>query len=879
MVLMKRILFVIIALLFVSSSEGAETYQGKEINLFGNSAKSLGRAGTGVTSSGVDQFYLNPASIADAERIGVSLQYGTLPLPTRFYDGGLYLAVPSSYGSFGASLRYQKYPNSDDVREGYSMSIGSARDITKQLMLGFSLNFFYGLGGGKSYYTGGTFGFIYKFPSTGVRYGFCINDPRIALSINFGYPFGRHPRYADMNQLTFGYSFKFFKIKHFNIGLYNEFTALNYREFPVKFGLETEIFDILMLRGGYVIPHAYNKGTFTTGFGLKINTDSFNGSLNYALNFYPGMKYVHYIGVNFEYGKLDREPPEIEARPDKTAISPNHDGSKDYVLFNLSVEDRSRIKGWKLQITDAGSQIIKDYSISEREITDRLSAKEFLKRLFLKRESMVVPDKIIWDGTDVRGKIVPDGKYTFSFNAWDEKDNVAVSKTGTIIVDNTPPDIILDKGEELFSPNKDGRKDVYIITQKIKTAPDDEWHAGFKDAGGIIVKSYQWTGAAIPAKVVWDGKKDSGEDAPEGLYSYFIACADKAGSRAHAEISSITLTRSYEVADVTMSSEYFSFAKDETLNFFPVLSSVYGLEGWKILILNSKLKTIKEISGGNSIQKMVAYDCTDNGGARLDDGVYYAKFIAAFKSGNTPESFNKMFTVDSTPPKLSVSHTPALFSPDGDRENDLLTIKPRAKDDTKIKSWRISIIASSGDVFKIFSGNGPVPAEIIWDGLGDNLDIVESAAEYTIVLEATDKAGNKGRSDPDRLEVDVLVLVTERGLKIRISNIEFPFGSNEIKYKGKMILDRVHQILQKYENYDVLIEGHTDDIGKEEYNLELSERRAKAVNDYLVSRGIRVDRLKYVGMGETVPLYPNDSDENRRRNRRVEFMLIKKVNE
>ena len=74
-----------------------------------------------------------------------------------------------------------------------------------------------------------------------------------------------------------------------------------------------------------------------------------------------------------------------------------------------------------------------------------------------------------------------------------------------------------------------------------------------------------------------------------------------------------------------------------------------------------------------------------------------------------------------------------------------------------------------------------MPEEILWDGLGDNLDIVESAADYTIVLEASDVAGNAGRSAPDRLEVDVLVLVTERGLKIRISNIEFPFGSTRDK--------------------------------------------------------------------------------------------------
>lgn len=454
-----------------------------------------------------------------------------------------------------------------------------------------------------------------------------------------------------------------------------------------------------------------------------------------------------------------------------------------------------------------------------------------------------------------------------------------MTKSGFVTVDNTPPEVVIDKSDELFSPNKDGRKDLYIITQKIKTAHDDEWHAGFKDSRGTPVKNYVWTGPAVPTRLVWDGKDDAGADVPEGLYGYFIYCTDKAGNTARADIRAITLTRKYEVADITMSSEYISFLNDTTLKFFPTLSSTHGLVEWKIAIQNSGMKTIKEITGGNSIDKMISYDCTGNNGERLNDGVYYVKFIASFKSGNAPESFNKMFTVDSTPPKLSVSHSPGLFSPDGDRENDLLKIEPRAKDDTGIKQWRITIYASSGELFKTFLGIGTVPEEILWDGLGDNLDIVESAADYTIVLEAVDMAGNRGVSTPDRLEVDVLVLVTERGLKIRISNIEFPFGSNEIKHKGKVILDRVFQILQKYESYEVLIEGHTDDIGKEEYNLELSERRAKAVNDYLLSRGVRVDRLKYVGMGETVPLYPNDSDEHRRRNRRVEFMLNKRVAE
>ena len=253
----------------------------------------------------------------------------------------------------------------------------------------------------------------------------------------------------------------------------------------------------------------------------------------------------------------------------------------------------------------------------------------------------------------------------------------------------------------------------------------------------------------------------------------------------------------------------------------------------------------------------------------------YFKLATRFESGNIPTSFEKELIVDSSLPKVALEYTPELFSPDDDGENDILTIYPEVIDNSAINEWKINIYEPSGEVFKSYKGTGLPAGEIKWDGIGIKRDIVESAADYFIVLSATDLAGNASETERIKLPIDVLVIVTERGLKIRVSNIEFAFDKAELRGRAFPILDRVAELLNKYLNYSVIVEGHTDDIGKEEYNLKLSEARAKSVTDYLISEDIDESRLQFRGMGETVPFLPNKNAENRRRNRRVEFLLLK----
>jgi outer membrane protein OmpA-like peptidoglycan-associated protein len=240
-------------------------------------------------------------------------------------------------------------------------------------------------------------------------------------------------------------------------------------------------------------------------------------------------------------------------------------------------------------------------------------------------------------------------------------------------------------------------------------------------------------------------------------------------------------------------------------------------------------------------------------------------------------SFKKELLLDRDPPRVAVSVSPELFSPDGDGENDALFIVPTVSDLTLITAWKAVIYTSRGAVFKIFSGTGLPADAITWDGVSDRGIEVSSAEDFLIQVDATDSGANTGRSDKVPFSVDILVLTTERGLKIQVSNIEFAFDTADLKgEKTFAVLKRVVEVLMKYGKYSITIEGHTDSTGDPAYNVELSRKRAQSVGKYLAKNGIEQSRLSYEGYGSKYPIDANDTPEGRAKNRRVEFLLQKR---
>ena len=105
-----------------------------------------------------------------------------------------------------------------------------------------------------------------------------------------------------------------------------------------------------------------------------------------------------------------------------------------------------------------------------------------------------------------------------------------------------------------------------------------------------------------------------------------------------------------------------------------------------------------------------------------------------------------------------------------------------------------------------------------------------------------------------------------------LSGVTFEFNSAVLRPESKNILQDDIQILKENPQIQVEVQGHTDDTGTAEYNMGLSDRRAKSVKDYLISQGIAASRLTAKGYGESNPRFPNNSEANRAKNRRVELV-------
>ena len=156
---------------------------------------------------------------------------------------------------------------------------------------------------------------------------------------------------------------------------------------------------------------------------------------------------------------------------------------------------------------------------------------------------------------------------------------------------------------------------------------------------------------------------------------------------------------------------------------------------------------------------------------------------------------------------------------------------------------------------------------------GENYGFMASADNYYSI---TENLNLKDLTEYKEIEVNLYLAPIEKNEAIRLNNIFFEFGKSDLKEESFPELNRLIKLLTDNPTIQIEIDGHTDNVGSDSDNLELSKNRAASVVAYLTKGGIKANRLTSQGFGETKPVASNETEEGKQLNRRVEFMVISK---
>ena len=583
---------------------------------------------------------------------------------------------------------------------------------------------------------------------------------------------------------------------------------------------------------------------------------------------------------------LDTSKTELALSASPSAFSPNGDGVQDSLLFTILVKSGSSVDSYELSIFEENSSDpVKTFS-----------------------GSSALPKTIKWDGIGDDGTRAADGNYFALLKTKAKNGAEASASTLPFELDTLVPEISLEVPYTTFSP--DGISNRLVIPVKATSSFETKWTGEIRDEKSSPVKSWTWTGKVSDFE--WDGTDESGNIAPDGNYSLSVKTKDAAGNAAEAVIKNISLDSREVKIYLTTKEEGISPDGDgylESQEFYVQASLTEGISAWNFTISDFAGNSVQEWNqeDSSSLPSVFTWNGICNDG-KAAEGVFTGHLHVEYTKGNVADAVSSPFICSVIPPLLTVKTSPAYFSPDNDGNDDDLFILLKAKTSSAFKNWSFVINEPSGKEFWSTSGKSTITERIIWDGRGNGGELVQSATDYPYVFTVTDELGMTS-SVEGKIRVDVLVIRTGNVLKMQVPSIIFrsdnaDFGMEGQKDSGgrkitsgiteeqlknnNRVLDRIADILKKFPDYSVTIEGHanrlTDNADEETVDNPrlwgpalgpLSEARAEFVRDQLIKKGISASRLQAVGKGGTQPVADNKDKAVNWKNRRVEFILEK----
>ncbi|MCL2832910.1 MAG: OmpA family protein [Treponema sp.] len=582
-------------------------------------------------------------------------------------------------------------------------------------------------------------------------------------------------------------------------------------------------------------------------------------------------------------GRSNRVEFEINTRDtpvfittDLRAFSPNGDGIKDSITLQPQIQETAGILNWRIEIyrsAGANSQVLPSPGSIVRTFTG----------------SSMAPASIIWDGKSDNGSPVQDGSYAARLYLEYRSGVKPTAATLPFILDTEAPSGDTSVPFKIFAPNGNGRRDFLPIS--VNTDGNDEWNAVITDNGNNIVRSWNWIDQPPEKTLIWDGKDQAGNIVTDGVYSFSLSSTDDAGNSFRRTISSITVDGRIPRAFLTASALAIAPKPNQpsqAMNFNIIISPQEGINSWKLELKDETGSVFKTFAGVNSAPPAnIGWNGNDDRGI-IREGWYTPSLYIDYEKGDEVYVTAPEINVDVSGPVLNFSYRPQYFSPDNDGVDDEMFITLSAVDASPIAFWNLEFRETEGtkQIFYRWEGRGSPTDRIVWNGRSSWGELVQGATDYSYTFSATDSLGNSSTVD-GIFSTDVLVIRDGDLLKIQVPSITF--RANYADFIGlpadrietnNRVLRRVAEILNRFRDYRVTVEGHANPIlgtaREETEELQpLSYARAAAVVDILSGYGVNRSRMSYVGRGGQFTVANAQDQNNNWKNRRVEFILIK----
>ena len=576
-------------------------------------------------------------------------------------------------------------------------------------------------------------------------------------------------------------------------------------------------------------------------------------------------------------------------------ISPNGDGEKDNftVYFDLPLETRKRFFKGFLKVFK-GDEAIKTHTLKSNteSITYPNNTAPFLHE----------------DGADY--------KYEYHL-LFDGNENLKASRS--FVVDTKPLELDFSFKNSLFSPNGDGFYEQF----ELDVAKEDfqEWRKG--NAVWIEVKNQKGKTVTLEGmnfklrKCVWKGRDENKKEVPEGTYFIRLMTKDGGNNIWSSKAIKVTLVRKNLGNLKLFFSEGKGFfnleAEKKPIKLLSALNNFKYFQGIDYYFTFKNKQDRKIITNIISYKKPTPIILNEDLEKAFwrEDNVYKIWAEAKYSHQINLVSKKIKLVVDTKPPIITLK-TSDKFKPSAEVENlNELTIGVESEDNQSVGKTELLIYQNPGnfnfdkeetnkakflegfnqDPLQVWEWEGSVLTNLLyvaWDDEKKSKNL-KTGQEYAIVLKTTDAAGNV-QLVSKRIKVGFLVETTQDGgLRIIINAVNFVFDSDEMIGNYQKTLTRILDVLVSFKGYNILIVGHTDSRGSDEYNQKLSEKRSKAVYNYFIKSGVDPKTLSSLGKGKTELLVKQEvikrsrfsyterkklTELNYLKNRRVEFFLI-----